>query len=76
MRIDENDKSIGLSISTHSNIYYESGDLDSALYFNNKALQLHRKAGDSSSVALSLTNLGVIYSDQKYDLSIEKAPKH
>ncbi len=70
----KNDKFIGLSISTHSNIYYESGDLDSALYFNNKALQLHRKAADSSSIALSLTNLGVIYSDQKkYDLSIEKS---
>lgn len=70
----KNDKFIGLSISTHSNIYYESGDLDSALYFNKKALELHRKAGDSSSIALSLTNQGVIYSDQKkYDLSIEKS---
>lgn len=70
----KNDRFIGLSTSTLSNIFYENKELDSALFYNEKALTLHRSSGDSSSVALSLTNQGVIYNELKqYDKAIEKS---
>lgn len=73
-KIMKNDRFIALSTSTLSNIYYEYKKLDSALFYNEQALKLNYKTGDSSSIALNLTNQGVIYNDlHQYDLAIEKS---
>ena len=44
-------------------LFYRKGDLNAALSYHKKALELRNKINDKKGIALSQTNLGNIYSD-------------
>jgi tetratricopeptide (TPR) repeat protein len=54
-------------------LYYRKGDLNTALSYHKKALELRTALNDKKGIALSLTNLGNIYSDLTHYKLAEEA---
>ena len=57
----KNDTFIAISYNTIANIFQYKSELDSAIYYNKKALKIRKQAKDSIRIAETYNNIGIVY---------------
>ncbi len=75
-RKEKSDYFLAKSYFSHAVVYQASDQLDSAVYFYEKALKAYEKVNDLSELAVIYLNISGIYLDQKlYDIGLGYAQK-